>query len=291
MTLTWYDPSFNMKLEEKQKDFYIAAITENNSLYSDPALMPDFPGISGSATCSGWDAGVPILMDQIRDKDEAYWNTFRGTPKAFISYEAGKMLWGNNFGTATAIRFPASMAESEITEALAGSLNPETVGFTVTDVRQSANKGAEESVDFSSLFLSLSFFMILSCIILFSLALSMYFDSRKNQAGTLFALGFRNKYIRKLLFTETILLSVAGAIPGLFLGYLVNMMIIRALNSVWTGAVQTSSLTSDFSVIPLVYGFLIVLVLAAVLIFFKSGRFPEEPYQAGIRRIKEALTT
>ena len=273
LTLTWYDPSFNRKLEEKQKDFYISAITENNSLYSDPALMPDFPGISGSATCSGWDAGVPILMDQIRDKDEAYWNTFRGTPKAFISYEAGKMLWGNNFGTATAIRFPASMTDSEITEALAGSLNVETIGFTVTDVRQSANKGAEESVDFSSLFLSLSFFMILSCIILFLLALSMYFDSRKNQTGVLFALGFRNNYIRKLLFTETFFLSAAGAIPGLFLGYLVNMIIIRALNSVWTGAVQTSSLTSDFSVIPMVYGFLIVLVLAAALILYKSGTF------------------
>ena len=273
ITLRWYDPSINHKLEEKERDFYISEIVQNNSLYSDPALMPDFPGISGSVTCSGWDAGVPILMDQIRDKDEAYWNTFRGTPKAFVSYESGKMMWGNNFGTATAIRFPVSMTEEEITGSLTGSFNPETVGFTVTNVRETANKGADESVDFSSLFLSLSFFMILSCIILFSLALSMYFDSRKNQTGTLVALGFRNRFIRKLLFTETLFLSIAGAIPGLFLGYLVNMLIIRALNSVWTGAVQTSSLTPDFSIIPMVYGFLAVLIIASVIILIKSATF------------------
>ncbi len=273
ITLRWYDPLYNRKLEEKEKDFYISAIVGNDGLYSDPALMPDFPGISGSATCSGWDAGVPILMDQIRDKDEAYWNTFRGTPKAFISYESGKMLWGNNFGTATALRFPVSMTEEEITGSLTGSFNPETVGFTVINARETANKGADESVDFSSLFLSLSFFMILSCIILFSLALSMYFDSRKNQTGTLVALGLRNRFIRKLLFTETLFLSITGAIPGLFLGYLVNMLIIRALNSVWTGAVQTSSLTSDFSIIPLVYGFLAVMIIASVIILIKSATF------------------
>ena len=273
ITLTWYDPAFNRKLEESKKDFYIGAILENDSRYSDPSLMPDFPGISGSATCSGWDAGVPILMDQIRDKDEAYWNTFGGTPKAFINYETGKMLWGNNFGTATAIRFPASMTIGEINEDLTGSLDPEIVGFTISDARESAKKGAEESVDFSSLFLSLGFFMILSCIILFSLAVSMYFDSRKNQAGIMYALGFRNKYIRKLLFTETMCLSIAGAIPGLFLGYFVNILIIRALNTVWAGAVQTTSLSADFSFGPILWGLLIVLIIATVLIFFKTGRF------------------
>jgi len=273
MTLTWYDPSFSNRLDEKSRDFYIGGITENDSRYSDPSLMPEFPGISGSTTCSGWDAGVPILMDQIRDKDEDYWNRYRGTPKAFISYETGRMLWGNNFGTATAIRFPSSVSEEEIRKKLTGSLDPEIIGFTVTNVRDSAEKGAEESVDFSSLFLSLSFFMVISCLILFSLAVSMYFDTRKKQAGTMYALGFRNRDIRKLLFTETLLLSVAGAIPGVFLGYLVNALIIKALNSVWIGAVQTSSLTPYFGLAPLLSGFLIVMAIATVMIMVKSGNF------------------
>ena len=273
ITLKWYDPSFNRNLEEKSRDFYIGDIAENDGRYSDPLLMPDFPGISGSTTCSGWDAGVPILMDQIRDKDEAYWNTYKGTPKAFINYETGKELWGNNFGTATAIRFPVSMSPEEIYGALTGSLDPEIIGFTVVNASESAQKGAEESVDFSSLFLSLSFFMILSCIILFSLAISFYFNSREKQAGIMYALGFRNSFIKKLLFTETLFICLAGAIPGTFLGYLVNIVIIKALNSVWIGAVQTTSLSADFGLMPLLYGFLIVTGISAGLILFKSESF------------------
>ena len=275
VTLSWYDPSSGKSLEEKSKDFYISAIAGNDDLYADPSLMPDFPGISGSTTCAGWDAGVPILLDKIRKKDEDYWNLYRGTPKAFISYETGEMLWGNNFGNATAIRFPATLSPDEIRERLRGNLDPATAGFAVVNARDSAGEGAAQSVDFSSLFLSLSFFMIISCLILLSLAVSMYFDTRRNQTGIMYALGFRNKYLKKLLFSETLLLSAAGAIPGVFLGYLLNLLIIRALNTVWSGAVHTTALSADFSIIPLVYGFLSVLIISAVLIFIKTGKFLE----------------
>ena len=77
-------------------------------IWGDSLLMPDFPGISGSESCSEWDAGVPVKLNEIRQKDEEYWNKFRGTPKAFINYDKGIELWGNNFGPATAIRFPAA---------------------------------------------------------------------------------------------------------------------------------------------------------------------------------------
>jgi hypothetical protein len=41
---------------KKVKDFVVTGILDRNSILSDPSLMPDFPGISGSTTCSGWDA-------------------------------------------------------------------------------------------------------------------------------------------------------------------------------------------------------------------------------------------
>ena len=105
LTLTWYHPAGNL-LEERSKMFLVSMITENEKRFSDPSLMPEFPGISGSTSCSSWDAGIPILMDKIRDKDEDYWDIHKGTPKAFVNYETGGKLWGNNFGPATAIRFP-----------------------------------------------------------------------------------------------------------------------------------------------------------------------------------------
>ena len=96
--------------------------------------MPEFPGIAGSSSCSDWEAGVPIKMGEIRDKDEDYWNRYRGTPKVFINYEKGKELWGNNFGPATAIRFPAGLTETEIKSALTGSMDPSLTGFMFTDL-------------------------------------------------------------------------------------------------------------------------------------------------------------
>ena len=146
--IKWYDLGFGNYLEENEKTFLVSKIIENDNKYADPLLMPDFPGISGSTTCSGWDAGVPILLDQIRDKDEDYWNRYRGTPKAFLNYSEGIKLWGNNFGIATAIRFPGSITQNDIDNALKGSLDPKT-GFTVTDIREVSRSAASESVNFS----------------------------------------------------------------------------------------------------------------------------------------------
>lgn len=276
LKLTWYDPSsVNKSLVERQKSFITGKILDDNHAMADQSLMPDFPGISGSTTCSEWDAGIPILMDKIRDKDEEYWNKYRGTPKAFISYKTGKRLWGNNFGPATAIRFPDTLQTESIIDKITGSLDPQTTGFVLSDVRGKSNDAASESVDFSTLFLSLAFFIIVSCIILLSLAVSMFFDSRKEQLRTYFALGFKNSYIRRLLLSETMVISVAGAVPGIFLGYLLNIVTIKALNSVWSGAVQTSTLSAHFSIIPLITGFLAAEAIISLLLLIKTNRFLE----------------
>ncbi|MCX6329520.1 MAG: hypothetical protein NTZ85_08430 [Bacteroidia bacterium] len=273
LIVTWYNPGYGHMLEENNKCFIISSIVDNDSKYSDPSLMPDFPGISGSTTCSDWDAGVPILMDRIREKDENYWNEFKGTPKAFISYNTGEKIWGNNFGTATAIRFPQSMQLPDIEEQLTGLFDPVKTGFTVSDIKKSTNNAAEGGVDFSVLFLSLSFFIVISCMILLSMAISLFFDSRRSQIRTYYALGFRNRVIEKQLFLEIIFLAGTGALFGVFLGYLVNTLIIKALNTVWNGAVQTNTLSSEFSIVQLLYGFLLTLLITSLLILFKVKVF------------------
>jgi ABC-type lipoprotein release transport system permease subunit len=273
ITLKWFTPGSFGKLEERGKTFIINRIVEMINIWSDPSLMPDFPGISNRVTCSDWDAGVPLKMDLIRKKDEAYWNNFKGTPKAFIEYETGKELWGNNFGPATAIRFPGTFIEKEILNKLNGSFDPDKTGFTVTNPGIEATNAANESVDFSTLFLSLGIFIIFSCIILLSLAISAFSDSRKEQAATFFALGFTNKWIGKLFFLETLTIVLTGTFPGIFAGLLVNIIIISALNSVWTGAVQTNTIAGYFSIIPLILGFFITVFISLVLVIIKTKNF------------------
>jgi putative ABC transport system permease protein len=273
LTLRWFTTSSGNLLREKTGKFVIQRVIENDSKWSDPSLMPDFPGISGSTTCSGWDAGVPILLDRIRKKDEAYWNEFRGTPKAFICYKTGKEIWGNNYGPATALRFPSGMLAEDITKKLKGTFDAAKSGFTISDARRSSEKAANEGVDFSTLFLGLGIFIIVACLILLVLSMEMFFNARKKQVRTLYCLGYRNGYIRRQLFVESAFLSSAGALAGAFVGYFINMIIISQLNSVWTGAVQTDTLSADFSILPVIIGFLTTLFIASFVIVIKTGKF------------------
>jgi putative ABC transport system permease protein len=273
LTLTWFDTGFRNMLNETSRKFVISRVTENESRLCDPTLMPDFPGISGSTTCSGWDAGIPIVIDRIRKKDEAYWNKFRGTPKAYISYNTGKEIWGNNFGSATSLRFPPFIEVNDIAKKLKGSFDASKSGFIISDARKSSEKAAAEGVDFSSLFLGLGLFIIVSCIILLVLAMNMFFGSRKKQVKTMYYLGFRNSYIKKQLFIESSILSFIGAFIGVSAGYLINRILINQLNSVWSGAVQTNTLSPDFSFAPVLIGFLATLAITSAVILILIRRY------------------
>jgi putative ABC transport system permease protein len=270
--ISWYSPDSLNKLVERNNVFIVSKIVEIKDIWGDSLLMPDFPGISGSASCSSWDAGVPIKTNEIRRKDEDYWNRYRGTPKVFISYEKGKELWGNNFGPATAIRFPAVITEYEIESNLRGSLDPAMTGFNITPLASESVKAANEGVDFGTLFLGLGFFLILASIVLLSFAVSSYYDSKRGQIITLFALGFKNRWIEKLLFLESAIIGFVGCFTGAFTGYLVNIIITNALNSVWRGAVQTDTLYAFFNSGAILTGFLITLFTTMVFMLIKVKR-------------------
>jgi putative ABC transport system permease protein len=272
----WYSPDSLNKLIEKNSPFIIRSIVEMKGIWSDSLLMPDFPGISGKESCSDWDAGVPIKMSEIRAKDEDYWNRYRGTPKAFISYEKGNELLGNNFGPATSLRYPAGLSRTEIENRLNGSLNPEKMGFIMSDLSDESIKAANESVDFGSLFLSLGFFLILASFVLLSFATSSYFDLKRKSVKTLFSLGFKNSRIAKLLLLEAGVISLVGCSIGAFSGYLADILITRALNTVWTGAVQTNTLYSYFDLKSIIFGFVLTFLTILVFMFLKVRIYLKE---------------
>ena len=269
----WFAPDSLNKLIEKNSHFIINRVVDMNGIWSDSLLMPDFPGIAGKKSCSDWDAGVPVKMHEIRPKDEDYWNRYRGTPKAFISYEKGKELWGNNFGPATALRYPAGITGKEIEDKLNGSLDPGKMSFTFTDLSDESVKAANTSVDFGTLFLSLGFFLIIASLVLLSFTASAYFDSKRKQINTLFALGFKNIWIAKLLFRESVIIALTGCLIGVITGYLVNIIITMALNTVWNGAVQTDTLSAYFNLSPLVSGFLLTFLTIMIFMLIKVKRY------------------
>ena len=261
------------RLEEESSLFVISRVVEMKDIWGDATLMPEFPGISGMETCSRWEAGVPVNMDDIRQKDEDYWHSYKGTPRAFIGYERGKEIWGNNFGPATNIRFPVAASSEDIMEQLGGNIDPLKNGFRIIDARGKTIEAASNSVDFSTLFLSLSFFIIVSSLVLLSLIVTTYFETRKDHIVIMRAIGFRRQLIKRILFFETAIIAFLGSFAGIFAGGLFNRVVIGALNSVWRGAVQTNTLSASMDIRSLLTGFLGTLAVTLLVLHLKSDSF------------------
>lgn len=292
VVLSYYMSDHQNNLSEASSEFIVDRIVDIDGPWGDPMLMPEFPGISGSTSCSSWDAGVTIDSTKIRAKDEAYWYRYKGTPKAFISYTEGARLWGNNFGRATALRF-TDATESDIRADLSRQLEPGKLGFSIRDVYTEGIKAAETGVDFSTLFLSLSFFIIASSVLLLSLLVSSFFETRKGQIKTLFSLGFKTGTIARILLYETALIAFLASLAGVFLGLPFNSMIIYALNSVWEGAVQTNTLSPHADPGMLFLAFTGSFLISLVVLLIRTRRFLnrldiDQPRRINRRKVRYA---
>jgi len=243
LTLTYFLPSGNRPLEEKQRRFRIRRVVPLEGSAADPTLMPNFPGLAQADSCSEWDPGLPIDLDRIRGKDEAYWNEYRGTPKAFITLAAGKAMWANRYGILTAVRFPiGNDDQNTMADRLRTNVDPAAMGLFATPVRDPGTKARSEGTDFSQLFLGLSMFLIASGVLLTGLLFAFAVEDRQMQTGMLMAVGFPAKRIRRIYLLEGGLVALTGALAGTFLGLMYTRLLIYSLSTVWQGAVAGTAI-------------------------------------------------
>ncbi|HNY03984.1 MAG TPA: ABC transporter permease, partial [Bacteroidales bacterium] len=100
---------------------------------------------------------------------------------------------------------------------------------------------------------------------------------RLAEAAILSATGFRRRQILGLMSAEALLISVAGAIPGLALGILYNRLLVAGLNSLWKDAVNASVIFVQVKPLTLAAGALsgIATSLAVMLaVLWRSLRNP-----------------
>jgi len=145
--LTYYVVDSGSRLVERTNSFRMRKIVPLEGLYGDRSLMPDFPGIAKAESTHDWDTGFPLVY-KIREKDEAYWKAYRGTPKAFITLAAGQSMWANRFGSLTSIRYERPMQavmgtfEQTVSRSLRSHLAPAEFGLRFEPVREQAMKAA-----------------------------------------------------------------------------------------------------------------------------------------------------
>ncbi len=243
LQLTYYVVGPMRKLEEQVRQFRVYGILSMDDPLSEPGWMPAFPGLSDVENCRDWEPGIPIDLDNIRDKDEEYWDSYRGTPKAFITLRAGQSMWENRFGNLTALRFPLTAdTRKTVVETLQHQLHPASVGLFFQPLRERALAASTQSLDFGQLFLGLSFFLIISALLLTGLLFVLTVEQRSEEMGTLLAIGFPSSRARHLFLWEGSVLAIIGGAAGVVGGILYTKLVLYGLSTVWRGAVAGSVL-------------------------------------------------
>lgn len=266
--VTYFALEAGRTLAERSAAFRVAGIVEQTGPAADPSLMPDIPGLSDSADCRDWNPGIPINLDRIRDKDEAYWDEFRGAPKAFITLGAAQRLWANRFGDLTALRVPP---DSPLTpDALMQRLDPAAFGFTFAPVQQAALAAAKPTTDFGGLFIGLSLFLIASAALLAGLLFAFAVNRRARQVGTVLAVGWTSGMVRGWLSREALLFAMAGTIIGAALGVAYSAVLLRLLSTIWRSAVAGATLTLHVSPTSIILGAALALAAAMTSMHFAA---------------------
>ena len=235
------------RLVEETHRFRVRGVVPLEGLHADPSLMPEFPGLSKAESTQDWDAGFELTR-QIRDKDEAYWKRWRGTPKAFITLAAGRRMWANRFGDATAVRwFPGDFWDTStlvqgVERTLKERIVPSEVGLRFQPLSGPALAAARGGQDFGGLFIGFSLFLIVSALLLLNLVFRFGIERRAGEIGTLMALGWTPRATSGLYFREGLILALVGGLIGIGGGLLYGRAVLTGLNTLWSAAVAGASL-------------------------------------------------
>ena len=281
VNLKYYVTSSSRALEERTAPFRVRAIVPVDP--ADLALTPKIAGLSDKENCRDWDPGTTIHLDRIRPQDEAYWEKYRGTPKAFVSLAAGAALWSNRFGDRTALRWPAA-DRTALAEKIRTTLDPVSVGLFAQPVRAQALQAAGEGQDFGGLFIGLSFFLIVAALLLTGLLFAFGVEQRSLEIGTLLAVGWTPRAVRRVFLGEGLALAALGAAAGTCAGLGYTRVVLQALNTQWRGAIAGAELWFHVTPLTLVIGAFSGVLTAGGVIWFvvrRAARLPARDLLAG----------
>lgn len=276
IAIGYYVMGLMRELVQQTNTFRVRQIVPMEMPYADPTLMPDFPGMTDADNCRDWDTGFPINTEAIRDKDEAYWDQYRGTPKAFVSLNTAQKLWSNRFGNLTAVRYANTDADT-IAQRITANLTPEQLGFQFLPIREQALAASSGAQDFGGLFIGFSFFLIAAALLLMLLLFRFALEQRGAELGTLLALGFRPKQVSRLLVLEGLALAVIGSLVGVALAILYAKAMLYGLSTVWSEAVAGATLQYYGPVPTLLTGLFAGIAVAVLTIWWslrKEGKRP-----------------
>ena len=252
--------------------FLLKGILPIAGITADRGIIPEFPGIHDTADMSEWESPFPIDYTLIRSQDEAYWDEYRATPKAFISLETGKRLWKNRFGDLTSIRMSAPQgSEVQATRTLFETeflkkIQPEQIGFQSIALQAEGLQAATGATDFGMLFGSLSGFIIIAVALLVGMLFRIGVEQRSREIGILQSVGYPIVKIRRHFLFEGGTVAGIGSLLGCLLAVGYAQLMIFGLKTWWLPAIGTPFMELHLNLWSLLSGVLIALAVVMISI-------------------------
>jgi len=231
----------------------------------DRGLMPPFKGITDTESIDQWDPPFPIDLRRVTPRDDAYWQQYRTTPKAFVNPATAHAMWASgrqaDWVTTVMIDPPHGMSLATLTPKFTAALRSHATSdasmrgiLNKIPVRKYALRASRGTTDFGQLFLAMSFFLVLAAAGLAGMLMRLTVERRAAEAGIMTACGFGAGQVRRALWGEGLVLALCGLLLGVPLGLGYAAGIIGALGSWWAGAVGGAALWLHLTAGALVIG-------------------------------------
>ncbi len=304
ITLKFFRVTRARQLEEAEASFKVGSIVPMTDPLVRRDWTPDFPGVSETENCRDWKPGIPIRQDIIRDKDDAYWKQYKGTPKLWLPLAPGQTAWANRFGSLTSFQIPGTDTAA-ISAKLAAALTPAVAGITVVDVKDAAARAVSDSMDFGLLFVSMSAFLIITALLLSALLFVFGIEHRAAQAGVLRASGWTGRQVRGLFLMEGLWISLPAAVLGVLGGRFYTSWTLGKLEGDWSDAALGLKFIHVVNPVTLGISAASTVLLALLVVWWSTRRLlkarprvlltgqvkPEkkEPARKGVRKFLGAI--
>lgn len=255
LRLDYFEPeSTHGEVREASVELTVSAIAAFQGAAADRQLVPEVEGVTDQESIADWNPPFPFDANRIRQADEDYWDQYRATPKAFVSLATARRLWASRFGRSTSIRYPP--LEGSDPESLATRLRlfPADLGFEFRPVRRQGLAAATGTTPFQWLFLGFSMFLIAAAVLLVLVLFRLGIDSRAAEVGTLAAVGWQPRRIRRALLGEGLVIALLGALLGVAAGVGYAWLMLAGLESWWLDAIRTPFLQLHYTPASLIAG-------------------------------------
>ena len=302
LTIAYFKPEMEAEAVETWHTLPFRGYVHLAGAADDPNLTPPFPGITDKPKIRGkkgeqWEAPFDINYQRIGQKDDDYWERHRATPKAYVSVDTGKKLFGSRFGSTTSIRVapaPGSTPQQTaiaLRAELAKQLDPAAAGLKFEPTRERMLDASRGGTDFGAMLLAFSALLILAALLLVGLLLRLTIGRRAKEIGLLLAAGYTPKQVGRMLQWEGTIVSIFGSLAGILLAWAYARGMLAVLAGLWPDAGVQSYLRVHIDPLSIAIGFAATMLITWLAIHFSLRGLVRRPVVALLRGESEAPDT